>query len=87
MHGYFEKKQNAPRKEYVFLSVGSEMIIQFFAGEYHLKFLHFHCSMNSIIYGFVVWAPLKGARSFLVPRLRVKTVSDRSLINRVLKRE
>lgn len=64
MHGYFEKKQNAPRKEYVFLSVGSEMIIQLFAGEYHLKFSHFHSGKNSIIYGFVVWAPLKGARSF-----------------------
>lgn len=64
MYEYFEKKQNAPRKEHVFLSVGSEIIIQLLAGEYHLKLSHFHGSMSSIIYGFAVWAPLKGARSF-----------------------
>lgn len=44
------KKQNAP----AFLSKGSEIIIQLLAGEYHLKFSHFHGSMSSIIYGFAV---------------------------------
>lgn len=61
---FWKKKQNAQRKEHVFLSKGSEIIIQLFAGEYHLKFSHFHGSMSSIIYGFAVQAPLKGARSF-----------------------